>query len=360
MNISFDTHFNSGTVRKNNTSAFYGASSRAEAGQAASRDAVEQREKLRNLYKDQSKDQNGQNPYEAYSKDSLSNLFGVQKTGDSNKYKVKKQVNYNPTEISNRILKAKNPISAANAVLFARRKVVSLKRKLASCDEGDLDKVQEALLHAQRMELVAKRKKRHLEQEEQVKIVSERDERYDKAAEDADELRRNQVFAKEEEVYEKEDEIYEEREEAIDELRKQFEESSEEISEEALQEMNAEIAEIGEELMAQLDEAMQALEEMEILNPHMGEEKLEEVKRKHRSAEERAILKANMDYIKNTMKHAEGSGKNSLGSNGASGANPSPGIPGMSPGSGSAPSAAEVAGVAADTGAAAVSVDIAV
>ena len=67
-----------------------------------------------------------------------------------------------------------------------------------------------------------------------------------------------------------------------------------------------------------------------------------------------------MDYIKNTMKHAEGSGKSTLGNHGTSGASVVPGIPGMSPGSGGTPSAVEVAGVAAYTGAAAVSVDIAV
>ena len=58
------------------------------------------------------------------------------------------------------------------------------------------------------------------------------------------------------------------------------------------------VAEFGEEELKQLEEAMEAFESMEVLDPHMSDEQFEDLKRKHRAAENKAIVKADMDYLK--------------------------------------------------------------
>ena len=63
-----------------------------------------------------------------------------------------------------------------------------------------------------------------------------------------------------------------------------------------------ELAEFGEEMFQQLEQAMELLEGMEFINPHMDEEDLEELKRKHRNQEEKAMVKADMDYLKEMIK----------------------------------------------------------
>ncbi|MBQ3798505.1 MAG: hypothetical protein II842_19880, partial [Butyrivibrio sp.] len=62
----------------------------------------------------------------------------------------------------------------------------------------------------------------------------------------------------------------------------------------------------GEEELKQLEEAMEMLETMEVVNPHMSKEDLEELKRKHRASEDKAIMKANMEYLKDMIKHELG------------------------------------------------------
>ncbi len=48
---------------------------------------------------------------------------------------------------------------------------------------------------------------------------------------------------------------------------------------------------------------MEMLESMEIVDPHMSKEDLEDLKRKHRASEDKAIMKANMDYLKDMIKY---------------------------------------------------------
>ena len=119
-----------------------------------------------------------------------------------------------------------------------------------------------------------------------------------------------ELQAAEEEIYDKEDEVFETKQEMIDEMQADIEKAAqddtEEMSEEMLSQMNSEIASLGEDLLEDLEETLDMLSQMEILNPHMSREKLEKIKTKHRNDEEKAILKANMDYLKATMKQASG------------------------------------------------------
>jgi hypothetical protein len=78
---------------------------------------------------------------------------------------------------------------------------------------------------------------------------------------------------------------------------------SEESADQMIDEMAEMISEFGEEELKELEEMMQMLEDMEIVDPHMSKKDLEELKRKHRSEEEKVMIKADMDYLKDMIKH---------------------------------------------------------
>ncbi len=272
---------------------------------------------LRNL---ENNNKNNDNQYSVYSKDGkLKDIWEMTKTSDKDKPKIKKRLNYNYKEISNKILRAKNSLTAGQAMLCAKRKVIEIKRKIANND-GDSDELRVALTHATRMEMAARKKKHNIEQEEMAEAVRKRDERLDELKESASDINSHLVSEKEDEVSEAEDEIFEAREETYEQIQEELKEKNEEITEEMIAELNEKIAELGEEALRQMEEAMEMLEDMEILDPHMSEEELEKVKRRHRAAEERAILKADMDYLKDTIKHqlAQSTFGSGLGNTGSS------------------------------------------
>ncbi|MBR5420649.1 MAG: hypothetical protein IK115_05830 [Lachnospiraceae bacterium] len=250
-----------------------------------------------------------------------------QKT-ESEKEKAQKPVRYNYMELSMKIARAKNSISAGNAVLSAKRSVMQLKGKI-SAKEGDPDELQLALSHARRMELVARKKKHHLEQEELAKITQERDERMEKV-EDLRSAAGNAVLMKgEERLTSAEDAVFKEREELYDEYSEEIRESGSDMQEELLGELNEMLSELGEEELKELEEALELMEEMEFLDPHMSEEELDKVKQKHRASENKALLKADMDYLKGMIKQLQ-AGKGTLPGTGtagnAGGINPSAGF----------------------------------
>lgn len=261
-------------------------------------------QQMRAMIRDLNKtDTQSDSPFSIYSKDGrLNDIWEMAKSSDKDEDKVKKPLNYNYKEVSNKIQRAKNSITAGQAMLSAKRKVLELKRKIANGD-GDSDELQLALTHATRMEMVARKKKHNLELEELAEITRQRDEKLDKMKETASDMKNQMIEAKEDEIGESEDDIFEEREEMLDELQEEIKEKNEEISEETMAELNKQIAEFGEEALREMEEAMELLEDLEMLDPHMSEEELEKVKRKHRASEEKAILKADMDYLKDTIKH---------------------------------------------------------
>ena len=245
-------------------------------------------------------------------KDDFSKLYGLDESVQEKDKDTKKQkLNYNPSQVANRIQTAKTPTSAANALLLARRKLVNLKGKAAT-GKVDTEEVQAAIIHATRMVIAAKRKKKNLEQESMCEIISKRDERI-KEQEDIDRLKNADIYAEEEKLAEQEDRLFEERQEAVDRFVEELAEGMEEMSDATIAKMNEELAALGEDILEKLEEQMNVLSELEVLDPHMSEDQLEEVKRKHRSAEERAIMKANMDYIKTMTKHNSTSMLSALG-----------------------------------------------
>ncbi len=209
---------------------------------------------------------------------------------------------YNYKTVATKIQQAKNSLSAGQAVLAAKRETQKIRRMI-SAGNGDPEELQIALTHAKRMEMVARKKKHHLELEELVKYTQKLDDELDKQEEAAASMEQAMVLAKEEEVSEKEDEIFDARIEMLDEALENMKESGVALSDDKLTELNEMISEFGEEELEELEESMEMLENMEIVDPHMSKEDLEDLKRKHRASEDKAIMKANMDYLKDMIKY---------------------------------------------------------
>lgn len=249
-----------------------------------------------------------QNKYEAYNKQisEFDKLLGTNDK-DKDKEQVQKVTVYNYKEVSTKIQRAKTSVSAAEAVIAAKRKVAEVKRKIANND-GDAEELQLALTHARRMEMAARKKKHNLELEELVKNTRSRDENLDKLEESAKDMKQELAELSEEEVAKQEDAVFEERQDMLDEFSEMIEEQGMQASDDMMAKMNSMIAEFGEDLLEELEKQMEQLESMEIVDPHMSEEDFEELKRKHRTAESKAMMKADMDYLKGMIKHAQEKG----------------------------------------------------
>lgn len=217
---------------------------------------------------------------------------------------------YNYKEVETKIRQAKTAICAGQAVISAKRKVMEVKRKIAS-SSGDPEELQLALTHAKRIELVAKRKKHHLELEELVKTTGERDDRMSKQDEQNTNTENIATDPIKEDIEKAEDRIFQERQDILSDTIgssnstdiDQPKDIHEALSDELVSELNRMISEFGEEELKELEESMEILEDMEIVDPHMSKEDLEDLKRKHRAEEQKAMLKADMDYLKDLIKH---------------------------------------------------------
>ncbi|WP_029324342.1 hypothetical protein [Butyrivibrio sp. AE3004] len=265
---------------------------------------------------------------------------------------------YNYKEVASKIQSAKTSNSAGQAVLAAKRAVTQIKRKISAGD-GDPEELQFALTHAKRMEMVARKKKHHLELEEMVARAQKQDERLDEQEDAVRGIQSAITQAEEEKITEKEDQIFDEREEMLEgvtireaDLRcddrnaaeqsegavqlqgalEQIEESGANVSDEMMADLNKMISEFGEEELEELEETMEMLEDMEVVDPHMSKEDFEDLKRKHRASENKAIVKANMEYLKDMIKHELGKAGSIPGMGGgqsASGAVGSPAVQGV-------------------------------
>lgn len=186
------------------------------------------------------------------------------------KQENKKKLNYNFKQISARILQAKTSVSARKAMNGARRKVVELRRKV-KMSVADGEGLLNAIRHAEAMVRIAKKKMRHLEEEENVKL-------------------RGGVC---EAALEEEMEDFSEEEFCEDvELEPEFD-----------MEDLQELMELYQELMEEALEDMEALSELEDMmlggvGVEMDPEDLEQMKRKHRSEELRKLVEADMEYLR--------------------------------------------------------------
>lgn len=196
------------------------------------------------------------------------------KTKSSTKLK-KKSVQYSFTELSNQILQSKTALNAKQIASRAYSKAAVLRRKRVT---GDYDEtsIQHAIAHAEQMARVAKKRAKHLREEER---CEKREESEPTNSEDL--------------------------EKTLD-LEELMDTDSEEIDEEMMQEI---MKELTQELQAQMEELEKELAEDSELNElsenlsqiyreDMPPEDLELLKKKHRSEEIRDIMDANRKYLK--------------------------------------------------------------
>ena len=82
--------------------------------------------------------------------------------------KKPKRLNYNFKEISAMILQTKTSGSARQVAARARGKVALLRQRL-KCGEYDDKELESAIIHAEKMERIARKRMRHLQEEEMAK-----------------------------------------------------------------------------------------------------------------------------------------------------------------------------------------------
>lgn len=202
--------------------------------------------------------------------------------------KLPKKINYNMRQISARILKCKTSGSARMALTGARSKVAQLKRQLY--DDGvDRYELEHAIIHAAKIARVAKKKLKHLQEEE--------------AAKQGGVCSGSQVDAEEEISVE---ELLTDDTEDTGDTGAYGSDPVQEIKQELQREMQQKMMEsMQEEMQQMLKEATEesGLDELyeelaSDFSADMDPEDLEEMKKKHRSEELKEILEADMKYLK--------------------------------------------------------------
>lgn len=187
------------------------------------------------------------------------------------KQKKTKKLNYNFKSVSADILLSKNSNSARKAVTKAQGTVAMLLRKVSLGEYDDLE-LEHAIIHARKMARIAKKREKHLKQEEQIEQKGK--------TEETEDLIMDQLQEKAED-----DEELKITEEELQRLMEEYQELMEESMEELAEEMTDDFI---DELSKEVSGAVYAMEPQE----------LEELKKKHRSDEMRAIADADMKYLK--------------------------------------------------------------
>lgn len=181
----------------------------------------------------------------------------------------KKRLRYNFKAISTQFMRAKTSGNVGQVIVKARGKIVDLRRKLKSSEYNESE-VTSAILHAEKMLRIAKKRKKHLQEEERAQQKGG----VDFSAMEEEQMDMTDVLSKED--LETKDEDVRQR---IKELLKQMEEMMAEL------ERENELNDLAEELSQNTQ-------------GKMTPDELEQLKKKHRAEELREIIKADMEYLK--------------------------------------------------------------
>ena len=239
-----------------------------------------------------------------------SELLRTQRTKAKDVSGKLKKLKYHYKDISSKIMRSKTSAMARQVVSQAKREVLRLKREKQS-GKYDSEEIDAAIVHAKAMERIARKKVKHLEEEEMAKacgglcadsqISDELSEEQEKDRTSIDEL---------------------EREELQHEDMQQEEAQQEELlNEETIEpiitsEMNASVLEaLSQELFDEMSEELQNLMSdlgLDELNASLLASKrdmdpadLKEMKIKHRNREMKEIVKADNEYLKAYFKYLE-------------------------------------------------------
>lgn len=177
----------------------------------------------------------------------------------------KKKLNYNYKKISRQITMSRTTSGIRRVITRARDQVVDLLRKQMSGKYDETD-VRHAIIHARKMERVARKKKKHLEQEEKADATGKA--------------------------------LVEKGEGSSDEDEKELEKAANGLSKEELERLIAEYEELMQEMekASGMDEVMK--EYMGATEVEMSPEEVDQLRKKHRSDEMKDIVEADMKYLK--------------------------------------------------------------
>lgn len=202
--------------------------------------------------------------------------------------KLPKKLNYNMRQISARILKCKTSGAARMALTGARGKVAQLKRQLY--DDGiDRYELEHAIIHATKIARVAKKKLKHLQEEESAKQGGVCSENQADAEEALEEISAEELLMEDAEdpAGYGSDSMQNIRQALQREIQQNMMEAMQEEMQQLLKETLEEsgLDELSEELLSEF-------------SADIDPDDLEEMKKKHRSEELKEILEADMKYLK--------------------------------------------------------------
>ncbi len=182
----------------------------------------------------------------------------------NSKSKKKKRLGYNFKRISTKIMMAKTSNGAGKVVREARGTLVTLLLKKNTGDFDDQE-LRHAITHAREMERVAKKRRKHMEEEEQA------------------EHRGSALVEEDAGISENREEENEENELSG-------------ISAEELERLERELQQMMEESMEDLNELADEL--LDASCQEMDPQQIENMKKRHRADELRRIMEADMKYLK--------------------------------------------------------------
>jgi len=217
-----------------------------------------------------------------------------------------KQLKYSCKAISSQIIRSKTARDCKQVASKARREVVSLKLKLQN-GQYDETELQAAIVHAESMERVAKKKAHHLEQEELVKVTGSFSPSIEERIEENPELSEEDKAAKYEEF----------KTEILDQL------SQADFVKDMTEEQLNEIMEMTEDFLDEMNEAMEEITDsfdelvdfLDSFESEMDPEDYQLLKIKHRTSEAKDMAKADAEYLKSMFQHYQ----EGLGTSGVTG-----------------------------------------
>ena len=172
-----------------------------------------------------------------------------------------KKLRYNFKKISSQLMRCKTSVSARLVAGKARREVVKLKQDLVSGNYNE-DDLQIAINHAESIERAARKKVRHLQEEELIKIKDETN-----------------------------------GDNPSDEIETEFEEEMDELFDEIDEMMKEEVEDMLDNILIVPDQEMELSE-------------YKAYKLKHRQSEEKSIIEADLKYLKDTFDGLSKGGEN--------------------------------------------------
>lgn len=299
------------TQNTQNTSAYNGWQNQADK-KAATREKVSS---IKRMLSDDG--QTGQST--AYSGKAAESSFSYAESLRTARTKSKntalklKKLRYDYKSISTQILRSKTSVSARQVAGKARREVIRLKRQRLNGEYND-EELKSAILHAQAMVRVAKKKARHLQEEEMAKVtggpcnaeLEEREEQENQLAEDAIEeweamasdgttddsgasLQESAIGAMQEQM-----QIYQEMMQSRMAERQDIMEEQQDLMIELMDDMSDSMEEMLKN--SGLDDLAESM--METVEVEMDPADYKMMKIKHRSEEMKAIAEADAEYLK--------------------------------------------------------------